>query len=163
MKQQKIHTTTTLKEKIIEVGRCWEWTGYCANGTPYVFHAGKMISVRRLFTQLLKKPVMDGYYVANCGNGLCVNPKHIIYNDAKEHMKKGNSKALKSPTRRLKIQIYKRATNAKLTQEMADEIRYSEGPSRVIAAKYGVNRSVVCRIRTGKAWVNLQNPFAGLM
>jgi len=163
MKQQKIHTTTTLKERTIEDGDCWEWQGYCANGTPSVFHAGKMIAVRRLFTELLGGKLRDGYYVAKCGNGLCVNPDHTTYNDPKQHMKKGNRKALQSPTRRLKIQIYKRATNAKLTQEMADEIRSSEGPSRVIAQKYGVNRSVVCRIRTGKAWVNLQNPFAGLM
>lgn len=163
MKPQKTHTITTLKERTIEDGDCWEWQGYCANGTPSVCHQGKMISVRRLFTQLLGNTVREGYYIPKCGNGLCVNPEHITYNDPKQHMKKANRKALKSPTRRLKIQIHKRATAAKLTQEMADEIRCSEGPSRVIAEKYGVNKSVVCRIRTGKAWVNLSNPFAGLM
>jgi hypothetical protein len=163
MKPQKTHTITTLKERTIEDGDCWEWQGYCANGTPSVFHAGKMIAVRRLFTQLLGNTVREGYYVPKCGNGLCVNPDHTTYNDPKQHMKKANRKALKSPTRRLKIQIHKRATNAKLTQEMADEIRCSEGPSRIIAEKYGVNKSVVCRIRAGKAWVNLSNPFAGLM
>jgi len=163
MKQQKIHTITTLKERTIEDGDCWEWQGYCANGTPSVCHQGKMISVRRLFTQLLGNTVREGYYVPKCRNGLCVNPEHTTYNDPKQHMKKAARKALKSPTRRLKIQIHKRATNAKLTQEKADEIRCSEGPSRLIAEKYGVNKSVVCRIRAGKAWVNLSNPFAGLM
>jgi hypothetical protein len=163
MKQQKIHTTTTLKERTIEDGDCWEWTGYCENGTPSVYHKGKITAVRRVFLDLLGSKVKEGYYFAKCGNKLCVNPEHTGYNDPKQHMKKAAKNAVKSPTRRLKIQIHKRATVAKLTQEMADEIRYSEGSSRVIAAKYGVNRSVVCRIRTGKAWVNLQNPFAGLM
>lgn len=163
MKQQKIHTVTTLKERTIEVGDCWEWTGYCANGTPSVCHKGKMIAVRRLFTELLGGQLKDGYYVPKCKNRACVNPDHTAYNDPKQHMKKAAKVALKSPTRRLKIQLYKRATVAKLTQEQADEIRVSEGPSRVIAEKYGVNKSVVCRIRAGKAWVNLQNPFAGLM
>ena len=163
MKPQKTHTITTLKERTIEDGDCWEWQGYCAYGTPSVCHQGKMISVRRLFTQLLGNIVRDGYYVPKCGNGLCVNPEHTTYNDPKQHMKKAARKALQSPTRRLKIQIHKRATNAKLTQEKADEIRCSEGPSRLIAEKYGVNKSVVCRIRAGKAWVNLSNPFAGLM
>ena len=117
MKPQKTHTITTLKERTIEDGDCWEWQGYCANGTPSVCHQGKMISVRRLFTQLLGNTVREGYYVPKCGNGLCVNPEHITYNDPKLHMKKAARKALKSPTRRLKIQIHKRATNAKLTQE----------------------------------------------
>ena len=159
----RIHTIESLKKRTIEDGECWEWQGYCANGTPSVSHDGKMISVRRLFTQLLGNTVREGYYVPKCGNKLCVNPEHTTYNDPKQHMKKAARKALQSPTRRLKIQIHKRATTAKLTQEMADEIRCSEGPSRVIAEKYGVNKSVICRIRAGKAWVNLSNPFAGLM
>jgi len=163
MKPQKTHTITTLKERTIEDGDCWEWQGYCANGTPSVCHQGKMISDRRLFTHLLGNTVREGYYVPKCGNGLCVNPEHTTYNDPKQHMRKAARKALQSPTRRLKIQIHKRATTAKLTQEKADEIRCSEGPSRLIAEKYGVNKSVVCRIRAGKAWVNLSNPFAGLM
>jgi hypothetical protein len=159
----RIHTIESLKKRTIEDGECWEWQGYCANGTPSVSHDGKMISVRRLFTQLLGNTVREGYYVPKCGNKLCVNPEHTTYNDPKQHMKKAARKALQSPTRRLKIQIHKRATTAKLTQEMADEIRCSEGPSRLIAEKYGVNKSVICRIRAGKAWVNLSNPFAGLM
>ena len=159
----RIHTIESLKKRTIEDGECWEWQGYCANGTPSVSHDGKMISVRRLFTQLLGNTVREGYYVPKCGNKLCVNPEHTTYNDPKQHMKKAARKALQSPTRRLKIQIHKRATTAKLTQEMADEIRCSEGPSRIIAEKYGVNKSVICRIRAGKAWVNLSNPFAGLM
>jgi hypothetical protein len=163
MKQQKTYTITTLKERTIEDGDCWEWTGYCANGTPSVFHAGKMIAVRRLFTELLGGKLREGYYVAKCGNGLCVNPEHTTYNDPKQHMKKGNRKALKSPTRRLKIQIYKRATNAKLTQEKADEIRSSNETSRVLAAKYGVDKSIICRIKSGQAWVNLSSPFASLI
>ena len=163
MKQQKIHTITTLKERTIEDGDCWEWTGYCANGTPSVSHAGKMISVRRLFTELLGGKLREGYYVPKCGNKLCVNPDHIAYNDPKQHMRKAARVALKSPTRRLKIQIHKRATVGKLTQEKADEIRSSSEASRVLAAKYGVDKSIICRIKNGQAWVNLSNPFAGLI
>lgn len=159
----KIHTIDSLKNRTIEDGECWEWQGYCANGTPSVSHDGKMISVRRLFTQLLGNTVRDGYYVPNCGNKFCVNPEHITYNDPKQHMRKAARKALQSPTRRLKIQIYKRATVAKLTQEKADEIRISTEPARVLAEKYGVNKSIICRIKKGQAWVNLANPFAGLI
>ena len=96
MKPQKIHTITTLKERTIEDGDCWEWQGYCANGTPSVCHQGKMISVRRLFTHLLGNTVRDGYYVPKCGNGLCVNLEHTTYNDPKQHMKKAARKALKA-------------------------------------------------------------------
>jgi hypothetical protein len=159
----KIETVDSLKKNTIEDGDCWEWQGYSANGTPSVSHNGKMISVRRLFTELLGGQLKEGYYVAKCGNKVCVNPAHTTYNDPKQHMRKANKNSLKSPTRRLKIQLYKRATMGKLTQEKADEIRSSSETSRVLAARYGVDKSIICRIKNGQAWVNLSNPFAGLI
>ena len=163
MRQPKTHTVQSLKQRTIEVGDCWEWQGYYGNGTPQVSQNGKMQAVRRVFTELLGGQIKKGYYIPKCRNNRCVNPDHTAFNDPKTHLTKIGKVALKSPTRRLKIQIHKRKTISKLTQEIADVIRVSDDNSRVLAEKYGVNKSVICRIKRGEAWVNLSNPFAGLI
>ena len=163
MRQITVHTVDSLKNRTIEVGECREWQGYFGNGTPQVSNNGEMVSVRRLFTELLGGQISKGYYVPKCNNKTCVNPDHTVFHTVSVHLKKAAKIAVLNPTRRIKIQINKRATVAKLTQEKADEIRYSDEPSRVLAQRYGVDKSVICRIRKGNAWVNLSNPFAGLM
>jgi hypothetical protein len=45
-----------------------------------------------------------------------------------------------------------KSTNAKLTKEQAAEIRVSSESQRALAAKYGVNKSMIARIKNGTAW-----------
>lgn len=166
------HTPESLKDRTIECGDCWEWQGYLANkSVPQVCHGGKMASVRRLFADLLDLgyPV-GGYIVAKCENIKCVNPQHAKHYTSQKFSVYRAKCAANSVTgnlmRSIKIQAHKRATSAKLTQEQADEIRVSTRPSREEAKIYGVDKTVICRIRAGKSWVNLSaasNPFAGLM
>ena len=72
-------------------------------------------------------------------------------------------KAKGSLTRKIKIQAFRHTFNAKLDWEKADEIRVSTEPSRKIAARFGVDKSLVCKIRAGKAWIRYNTPFAGLL
>ncbi len=159
------HTPESLEAKTIEVGDCWEWQGYFGNKVPSICHGGKMTSVRRLFADLLDLGYpKGGFIVARCENGVCVNPRHFKhYTDAKFSVYR-SKRAAGNPLRAAKIQAFKRRTSAKLTQEQADAIRCSDRPSREEAKIYGVDKSLICRIRSGKAWVNLSaNPFAGLL
>lgn len=164
-KPKTIHTLETLKKKTIEVGDCWEWQGYLGNKVPTVSQNGVMTAVRKVFSDLLgKKCAGDGFYVAICNNGVCVNPAHTRFYKQKQFFKRAAQKASKSPTRAIKIQIYKRATVSKLNEQKAAEIKASDRPSRELAKLYGVDKSLICKIRAGRAWVNLSgNPFLGLM
>lgn len=164
-KPKKIYTLESLKEKTIEVGECWEWQGAFGNKVPHVYHAGNLISVRRLFTQLLdKKTPEHGFLIPSCNNRICVNPDHTRWYSKAQFYKRAGNRSAKSPTRAVKIQIYKRAHHAKLDETKAAHIRNSDMPSREMAQLYGICKSLVCKIRAGRAWVNLSNnPFAGLM
>jgi len=159
------HTPESLQARTIEVGDCWEWQGYFGNKVPQVCHGGKMISVRRLFVDLLERGYPEGgYIVTKCDNPACVYPNHLKHLTKQKFSVRIAKKAAGNPLRAAKVQAHKRATSAKLTQEIADAIRLSNRPSREEAAKYGVDKTVICRIRAGKSWVNLSgNPFLGLM
>jgi hypothetical protein len=164
-----IHTVESLMDRVIEVGECWEWQRYSHNNVPQVFNGEKMVPVRRLFADLLGKPFPEGgYIVPRCDESKCVNPAHAKHYTERAFSLYRARRAAKSHAgnllRSAKIQAHKRATVAKITQEQADEIRLSTRPSREEAKIYGIDKSLVCRIRAGKAWVRLAaNPFVGLM
>jgi hypothetical protein len=164
------HTVESLKAKTIEVGDCWEWQGYLASKrVPQVCHGGNMHSVRRLFSDLMGLGYPEGgYIVPKCENKACVYFAHFKHYTKEKFAVFRSKRAAKSVSgnrmRSIKISAIKRATTAKLTQEQADAIRLSTRPSREEGAIYGVDKTVICRIRAGKSWVNhAGNPFAGLM
>lgn len=163
-KPKTIHTIESLKARTVEEGECWNWTGYLGNKVPHVCHNGKMHSVRRLFRDLMDKPVQAGSYIyPNCGNTICVNPKHNVALTRKQFSKRIGKMAAGNLMRKIKVQAFKQRTVGKLTWDQADEIRVSTEPSRQVASKFGVDKSLICRIRAGKAWVRYNSPFAGLM
>jgi hypothetical protein len=164
MKPRTIHTLESLKKRTIEVGECWEWQGYFGNKVPAVCNDGKMISVRRLFSDLLDgKHPAGGFIVPKCENIKCVNPDHSKHMTHSKFAAMSGKKAKGSLTRKVKIQAFRHTFNAKLDWEKADEIRVSTEPSRQIAARFGVDKSLVCKIRAGKAWIRYNTPFAGLL
>jgi len=164
MKPRTIHTLESLKKRTIEVGECWEWQGYFGNKVPAVCNDGKMTSVRRLFSDLLNnKHPAGGFIVPKCENIKCVNPEHSKHMTHSKFAAMSGKKAKGSLTRKVKIQAFRHTFNAKLDWEKADEIRVSTEPSRKIAARFGVDKSLVCKIRAGKAWVRYNTPFAGLL
>lgn len=164
MKKKTKQTLESIKKRTVEIGDCWEWQGYMANGVPYVSHEGKMISVRRLITILSGATLRDGYYVPKCGNAKCVCPDHITFRHEKLHMAISGKKSAYSVARAAKIQAFKREHASKLDVMKVMDIRASDLPNRKLAEIYGVNRSVIWRVKTGRAWIDLNNnPFAGLM
>ncbi len=165
------HTIESLKARTIEEGDCWLWQGYKANGTPQVCHprpgfSSKMYSVRRLMRDLLTgKPTPDGHYVTRCGSSECVNPEHILFRTDDQHMQRiGRGSAMGNITRSMKLRKYRMSIgHSKLTEAIAQEIRLSNESGPVLAQLYGVDKSLISKVRRGTAWRVLANPFAGLM
>ena len=52
--------------------------------------------------------------------------------------------------------------NKKLDIDKAREIRMSTESGPVLAARYGVNRSLISRIKRGTDWKDYANPYAAL-
>ncbi len=162
------HTLESLQARTVEEGDCWLWRGYIQNGTPQVMRYGEgkkgMYSVRRFLRELQTgRPQPSGHYGNVCGNPLCVAPDHILYKNVKNHMRDMALNRIHGPVDRLKkrqVRIDKGLT--KLDMEKAQEIRVSSETSAELAQKYGVNQSLIKRIRAGRAWRVLSGPFAGL-
>lgn len=159
-----MHTMETLFAKTIEVGNCLEWQGYTANGVPMICHAGKMVSVRKLMLDLQGVEVKKGAQMGcTCLSRNCVEPSHIVQRDKKQHAKHMSLSPNRNETARIaKMTATSRKTRAKITIDQAREARASEEAHHVIAARFGVSRGIVTRIRAGTAWKEHTSPFAGL-
>lgn len=149
-----------------EEGECWMWQGATLKGGyPIMKVRGCGCRyVRREVVLLAGKPLSVGQPVdSTCGERRCVNPAHLFPSSTSAiALKAAKRGAFSGFARSAKIAAYKRAT-AKLTLEQALEIRVSPESGPVLAAKFGVNRSVITGIKSGKRWKDYANPFAGLM
>lgn len=167
-----IHTIESLMDRTIEVGDCAEWQGYFAGKTaaPNVYHNGQMIAVRKLIAALSGRDDVESipYWSASCGNPLCVHPDHIVgRSNARHFSHMGKKVDHQSPSRVAKLQEFGRQRAiAKLTQDKADAIRLDTRTGPEIAQEYGINRSLVSKIRRGLSWRPVSaavNPWGGLM
>ena len=92
---------------------------------------------------------MTGFIATyTCGNPACVNPEHT---------------ARSTRTRMNRIAEVKRRTDAKLSQADVDQIRASDDRYEDLAARFGVSKSLIGRVRRGEVWRTFSaSPFSGL-
>lgn len=152
-------------ESTEEFGDCLLWTGAVSKmGYPIFKPRGKGCTlVRREVYRLsgryvaAKQPVL-----AVCGERCCVNQEHLRASTTQKVAQAAAERgAWSSPLRSAKIAAARRGT-MKLTQTAADLIRVSEESGPVLAARYGVCRGMVNRIKSGLSWKVYGSPFAGL-
>lgn len=159
---QTVHTLESLYANTIEEGECLLWNGYVGNKTPQVCHAGKMVSVRRLILTLEGKTLAPGDHAA-CGCGVETCIAHIEHRTKTQHaVAMGKALGRNQILRSSRMAQAARESRAKLTIEQAREIRCSDESGPVLASQYGVNKSLVARIRRNEAWREFSTPFSGL-
>lgn len=165
-----IHTIDSLKERTIEIGDCWIWQGYMANGSPQVYHYDRIRTVRRVMKELIsgEAPPKHLYIAAKCGDPKCVNPDHFICRTRQQHMSymAGNTDQ-KNINRRIKLrEAAKKRGLQKLTDEQIKDILASDLSGAELGRRLNVSRGLIGLIRRGKSrtiTVQTNNPFAGLM
>ena len=125
---------------------CWVWTGSVkGGGYGAISIDGRGWATHRLahFLATGEEPLVVRHH---CDNPPCVNPDHLAGGDfrdnAADRQRRGRGNAAKG----------ERAGKAKLTQAQVDAIRADDRPLGEIAAQYGVSKSNICLIRTGKTW-----------
>jgi hypothetical protein len=147
----------------IEEGDCLLWTGSAAGGKhPQIRMGGKagaVVGVRRvLFEAVHGRPIRVGFQAGvRCGVDLCVHPDCIVERPRAEAMKRARLGA----DHPLRVAAGKQA-KSRLSLETIRAIRASKDLCKVIDARYGLSAGYASRIRTGRVWVDLTNPFAGL-
>ena len=156
-----------IKARCIEEGECWIWQGAMSQRLyPMVSYNGKTTPVRRVVCMLDGRPPKKGQPIeCACENRQCVRPSHM---KATTMVKLGKKTAkagyLSTKAKCAKVSAAHRSSGrAKLSVEKAQEIRESTETGAKLAIKYGVDESIVNRVRRGLLWKNYAaTPFAGL-
>jgi len=139
-----------------EITGCWLWRGAFTQGVGAVWlpELGKTRTIRSAAMFLSGKPIKKGHRIyLKCIHSDCCNPAHCNpMTPAAFGKAQAASDRLKGNPTRLATCIRLGRKNSRLTPELAQEIRESSETGLAIAARLGVSRSVVSKIRTNKAW-----------
>lgn len=161
------NTLEAIKDRCEECGDCWIWQGACTQqGYPIFrpFAKSPCTLVRRAAFELAGGKLKERVpLVTKCGEKKCVNPSCIVESTTKKVARAAAKRgAFSTRQRAAKIAATKR-TKGKLDMDKAREIMNSKESGPVLAARYGVDRSLITRIKRGDAWKDYRNPFAGLI
>jgi hypothetical protein len=132
---------------------CWLWTGAVGNLGYGVIGLGRrdqgIGKAHRVSWQLHRGKIPSGGFILHkCDQPACVNPDHLFCGSQSENMRDCVAKKRNFvPDNR-----GERAAWAKLTAIQVDDIarRAMTGPE--YAAKYGVSRSAIYQIWSGRNW-----------
>ncbi len=147
---------------------CWTWQGATTGVHPQMSWKGRGGQmVRRLAYEAHFGVTLGELRVSpnNCGNVLCVNPEHLTCWSRSEHLREQHRSGSRStPLHYIRrVAALKRKGRVKLDLEKAREIRASEEPCKVLAARYEVHHRTISAVRCGRIWRDINalgNVFA---
>lgn len=157
-----------IHERSVEFADCMLWSASTNDaGHPQYKPVGRACTlVRRDVYRLSGRELHKRVPIdTRCGEKACINPDHLFESTTSAiALRAGARGAFSSKARCAKIAAAKRS-KAKLPggMETAREIRMSSETGTVLAARHGIDRSLVNRIKRNLAWKDYSNPFAGLM
>jgi len=150
-----------LSLKATEDGDCLIWNGRLSKSCGHPKY-GDMV-MRREVWKARKGPLKAGQLVTTtCGNPKCL--EHLAITNKSEVARRSNADPRVKASKRVSAAIVARARATKLSMEKAREIRLSDESDTALAKAYGVDHSMISKVRKNRAWVeSFSSPFAGLM
>jgi hypothetical protein len=142
---------------------CWDWQG-SGTGIGYgVFSVGgRQVNSHRVAASLTLEDFSPEKFVLHrCDNPRCVRPSHLFTGTQKENFEDAVAKGrafFKSERQREHVRLFSGELNpnAKLTLEMANEIRrrYAAGgvTQAALGVEFGVRQTTISTIVRGKKW-----------
>lgn len=133
-----------------EVGdKCWMWAG-CVNkvhGYGYVKLNIRRVYAHRLSWEIHYGPIPDGLFVCHkCDVRACVRPDHLFLGTNADNMADMATKGRCNSARGVA------ANKSHLTDEVVFAISKSSESSRKLALRYGVSKTTVLGIKSGRFW-----------
>lgn len=146
-----VHDPSFIKARVAadaETG-CWNWTGRLnKNGYGRIAYGRGGYLMHRVSYEVFVGAIPDGLLVCHkCDNRACVNPAHLFLGT--------NADNLQDMTQKGRSSRGERRYNAKLNQQAVSEIRASNERLTNLAAKYGVSRSLIGKVKQGRAWTHV--------
>ena len=136
--------------RVRKTDSCWVWTGFLTkNGYGRLKIDGYMVFAHRAAFAHFVGPIPNALYACHtCDNRACVNPEHIFIGTHGENMNDRNSKGRQARVRG------EANGNSVVTKSEASQIMAMKGvfKQREIAATFGVSRSLVAHIHSGRTW-----------
>lgn len=130
-------------------GDCWRYTGHLTKSGYGSFSddRGKSYPAHRFCYEMVHSVLpADTMVCHSCDNRACVNPDHLWEGSHSDNMADRNAKGRQSKTRK----------HSKITEDQARQIKFLEtGNHDDIAAAYGISRTTVSFIKSGKRWGHL--------
>lgn len=141
-----------------QCGDCLLWKGAMATAgeTPSIWWDGKAQPVRRVLWAAMGRRFIAGLAVGvTCNEPKCVAPEHLVQR---------RPRRLKElhPITRAKVSASARRLRSSLTEEAVQEIRLSDEPRKVIAARHSISVKSVEDIQKMRRWAPMTSPFLGL-
>ena len=147
-----------LRRYRISASGCWEFTGkFGADGYGKLKRDGKTVRAHRAFYEALVGPIPRGLLVCHrCDNPKCVNPAHLFCGTVLDNERDKDAKRRRPPPwwvlhPELALRGVKNPAS-KLTLAQVAEIRRPGAGTNELARKFGVNRTTIQRVRSGKNW-----------
>ena len=142
-----MNTNLFWKKVAIHEESCWVWMG-CRFPNGYgQFHNRR---AHRISWELQRGTIPLGLLVLHhCDNKLCVRLDHLFVGTQLDNVRDMFSKGRENKAKGEKH------WNSKLSSDAVNEIRKSECTQIKIAKKYGISRSAVSLIKTGKRWAHI--------
>lgn len=144
--------------KVARDAECWEWRGGRMKKGYGVFAIadGVFIGAHRAAWILTHGPLPPGAFVCHaCDNPQCVRPSHLFVGSALLNVRDMDAKGRRRTPRG------EESASAKLCWSDVEAIRatavrglnrWRRGNWPLLAAQYGVDRSVISRIMSGDTW-----------
>lgn len=154
-----------IQRHITPDGDCWQWHGCMQGAIPMMKHDGKVANVRRLVLIERGVPMKGHIATYTCGNPVCVNPEHTSRSTRTQMNRRimANMNTATNTLRIKRIAEAKRRTDSRLSQTDVDQIRASDDRYEDLAARFGVSKSLIGRVRRGEVWRTFSaSPFSGL-
>jgi len=142
-----------LKVSVRDVDECWPWIGAKDAGGYGLFNLnGKTVRAHRFAWERKNGPIPKGAgYHGNCvchrcDTPACCNERHLFLGTNAENMADRNSKGRQA-------HVHGESCGAsKLTEPVVLEIRRSTLSGIELSQKFGISRTNVSAIKTGRIW-----------
>lgn len=150
-----LKATLMHRSRLAENG-CWEWTwSKATGGYGGFFRDGKSQRAHRVSYEAFVGKIPKGLVIRHaCDNPACINPDHLDVGTMKDN-------ALDREARGRRDVKGEQIGTSKLTEKEVLEIKRSDLSLTFLSEIYGVGKSNIWLIRTGKSWKHL-NTATGL-